>query len=190
MNSMSKPKSVAIPKNSRLAGEPYDWFDAYEIVVDDEAQTLDTWSVCEVFLADSPWWARLLFAVRNTIVRWVGLKADSIDMIRSRQLLDNFRTRPESEFPRDIGVVGAKVFSASNREITAGADDWHLDFRGSLLVEPMSESHQTLVTLTTVVRFKHGFGRLYFLPVKPFHKLIIRSMLQRLARRFSKREKI
>ena len=178
-----KATAVEIPESSRLYSEPRDWFDAYEITVPPPNGTLDSWTVCELFLDLSPCWARLLFAVRNAVVRWVGLKTDTMEPDQARKLLDSFRRLREGDFPQEIGVGGANVFYATPQEIVAGADDWHLEFRVSVLVEPVDENKQFLVTLTTVVRFKHWFGRLYFLPVKPFHKLIVRNMLVRLEKR-------
>ena len=38
-------------------------------------------------------------------------------------------------------------------------------------------------TITTVVKFNNRLGRLYFFFIRPFHKVIIRSMLKRVAKR-------
>lgn len=53
------------------------------------------------------------------------------------------------------------------------ADERHLDFRGSVLVDDRT------VTLSTVVRIKNRRGRLYLSVVWPLHGLVVRSMLRR-----------
>ena len=49
-------------------------------------------------------------------------------------------------------------------------------------VERRSPVEQTF-TITTVVKFNNRLGRLYFFFIRPFHKVIIRSMLKRVAKR-------
>ncbi len=59
--------------------------------------------------------------------------------------------------------------------LIVGADDKHLDFRAVLRV--IGEDLQC----TTVVQEHNATGRAYFLVVKPFHRLIVRPVLRRVA---------
>ena len=76
-----------------------------------------------------------------------------------------------------------RVFHRTDNEVILGEDDKHLNFRISLYKEdtPDSEGSKHL-TLSTTVVFNNWFGKLYFLPVKPFHKLIVPKMLKGIIR--------
>jgi hypothetical protein len=97
-----------------------------------------------------PAWASWLFKLRNAIVGVFGLKAGKSDVA----------------FP---------IISQTETEIVSGLGDTHLDFRASILKDPEAGT----ISLTTVVHFNNVLGRVYFLPVKPFHKIIMRSLLKR-----------
>ena len=72
-----------------------------------------------------------------------------------------------------------KVFNRTTNEIILGEDDNHLNFRVSLLLEESENDKSTkTITVTTLVIYNNWFGRLYFFPVKPFHKLIVQSGLK------------
>lgn len=70
------------------------------------------------------------------------------------------------------------VIEKNENEIILGEDDKHLDFMISLL---LSEEGKHLTISTTVI-FKNWFGKIYFLPFKPFHKFIVPTMLKALIR--------
>jgi len=65
------------------------------------------------------------------------------------------------------------VVSRNDHEIVMGEEDRHLVFRTSVLITGTSDA--SFVHVTTIVRFNNIWGRLYFLPVKPFHRLIVAS---------------
>ena len=58
----------------------------------------------------------------------------------------------------------------------------HLTFYAALWCGEKESGGQTF-TITTVVKFNNRLGRLYFFFIRPFHKVIIRSMLKRVAKR-------
>ncbi|MDR2968944.1 MAG: DUF2867 domain-containing protein [Tannerellaceae bacterium] len=101
-------------------------------------------------LMQLPAWASWLFKLRNAIVGGFDLKAGKSDVA----------------FP---------VISQTDNEVVSGLGDTHLDFRASILKDPAAGK----ISLTTVVHFNNVWGRIYFLPVKPFHKIIIKSLLLR-----------
>jgi hypothetical protein len=79
---------------------------------------------------------------------------------------------------RPGGKLGIfKVYARSDDEVLLGEDDHHLDFRVSLLRVP--EQGSDWIVVSTVVRFNNWLGRLYFLPVQFFHRLIVVAMLRR-----------
>ncbi|HNP79162.1 MAG TPA: DUF2867 domain-containing protein, partial [Cyclobacteriaceae bacterium] len=71
-----------------------------------------------------------------------------------------------------------RVYDKNDFEVILGEDDKHLDFRVSLLLVPDSKNPGIKkLLITTLVRFNNVWGKVYFLPVRPFHKLIVPSML-------------
>ena len=80
------------------------------------------------------------------------------------------------------GTIGMfKVLARSDDEIMFGGDDKHLDFRASLLVQ--RDAARLSAVLSTVVHYNNWFGRLYFFFVRPFHRLIVASLLRNVRRR-------
>jgi hypothetical protein len=93
-------------------------------------------------------WEKWLMGIRDSIVRIFGLKTSK----------DIF----EGIFP---------IIEQHEKEIVMGENDKHLNVRVSVLVD----RENSYIYLTTIVHFNNFFGRLYFLPVKPFHKIIVKS---------------
>ena len=118
--------------------------------------------------------------MRNRIVSIFGLKTpDNVGDIQNK--LDNFKCEPGEQ----LGLF--KVFDKRENEIVLGEDDKHLNFRVSLFVEQLHGNEQKKeLTITTTVVFNNWFGRLYFLPVRPFHKLIVPTMLKGTIRELEK----
>lgn len=71
-----------------------------------------------------------------------------------------------------------KVFYRNNNEIILGANDRHLNFKISLLLEDAKPNGKRSLNFSTGVIFNNSLGRLYFLFIKPFHKLISRRLLK------------
>jgi hypothetical protein len=100
----------------------------------------------------------VVLGARDRLVGAVGLKRT-----------DRERARPFPELSR------------TDTEVVLGMDDLHLDFRVGVHVVPVADGVR--LTVGTVVLFHNAFGRLYFLPVRPAHRVIVRSMLRRAAKR-------
>jgi hypothetical protein len=125
-----------------------------------------------LFFSSSPKWIGSLFAIRNKIVSKLGLKTADVENNQD-ELLKNFSCEPGEQ----LGLF--KVFEKTTHEVILGEDDKHLDFRVSLLLEPMIEdASKKQFTISTTVVFHNWQGRLYFLPVKPFHKFVVPAMLK------------
>lgn len=97
-----------------------------------------------------PYWAVALFKLRNAIVGVFGLKAG----------------KAEAAFP---------IISQTENEIVKGMPDRHLNFRVAFIKDPDAGT----ISITTAVHFNNMWGRVYFFPVKPFHKIIMRTLLKR-----------
>ncbi len=81
--------------------------------------------------------------------------------------------------------------SKTNSEVILGENDKHLNFRVSLLQEQIQNRSDTkLLTISTTVEFNNWFGRLYFLPVRPFHKLIVPTIMKEMIKNLETENKV
>ena len=134
---------------------PVDYWDAFtkEIKV---SQAITPEMFLNMTFSKLPWWIACLLWLRNKIVSLFGLKTDG-------RLIDMTREQDENE-------------------IVLGMDDKHLTFYVSLWCSPMLDKSQNL-KITTVVKYNNRLGRIYFMIIRPFHKIIVKSMLHRVTKR-------
>ena len=143
--------------SSRLLAHPLrfvDWSDAYAvgIPIGEKRRDPQEWADA-VFRAPPPFIARVLFAVRELLVRGVGIERG-----------------------------GSHVFDTVARtehEVLLGADQEHLGFRASVLVDV------DRVVLSTVVELHNRRGRVYFAIVRRLHPIVVRGMLARAAKKMA-----
>ena len=130
-----------------------------------------------LFFTSIPEWARMLLKVRDIIVKPFGLE---IEIFPEQETL-------EKSLYYNVGkrAILFSVIDRSETEIVMAEDDIHLYFRTSLFVEETSDQNRENVYLTTLVQFHNIWGKLYFLPVKPFHKLIMKALLTNFSKRFN-----
>jgi hypothetical protein len=141
-----------------LAGAQF--IDAFSIVVADTA--LDARRAAEKMLARSPRWIKALLDLRNRLVAPLGLK---------------------TPLPAGLGTTDSigifPVISETPGRLVAGLNDKHLDFR--LVVDVAAEANACRVTATTLVLTHNLLGRVYLAIILPFHRLIVPSMLRKIA---------
>jgi hypothetical protein len=102
--------------------------------------------------AGTPVWVRALMAVRQSLVGLIGIR------------------------PAPAGIFA--VAAVHGEEALISADDRHLDFRCGVALD--AGAH--LLRVTTAVRLKGWRGRLYFLPVRLLHPLVVHTMMARAIR--------
>lgn len=102
-----------------------------------------------------PGWASALLALRNRLVAPLGLKTEASD------------TGEGAIFP---------VTHEDEGEIILGTDDSHLDFRICIRREAGR------IHMATWVHRNNLLGRAYLVAVMPFHILIVRDSMRRIAR--------
>jgi hypothetical protein len=165
-------REVPVPAGSLAAGAfpRTSYADAYAVYLP-VGRTFDVDALTWRLTASAPRWAEQLMWLRDRIVSPLGLRT-----ARTRATPSD--SAPCLE-PGDMAGM-FKVFERSDDEILLGGDDSHLDFRVSVLVQ--RGAMRSSAVLTTVVRFNNGLGRAYFFVVRPFHRLIVTSMLRNLAR--------
>lgn len=122
--------------------------------------TLET--ITHLIFGKEPKWVTLLFKIRNAIVKLFGLK---------------------TEMPKDGNTqfkVGSyigffQIYNIIENEVLLGADDSHLKFRVSIL---NSQEKDFNIKVTTLVQYNNTFGKIYMTIIKPFHCLVVKSMIK------------
>ncbi len=114
-----------------------------------------------------PAWVLLLVKIRNAAVSVFGLKTGD-------------RNDGGTAAPRRNGSRAPypPVIAQNENEVVMGFDDKHLDFRLSVMLRKPGSGETA--SFVTVVHFNNIWGRLYFVPVRPFHCLIVKSLMKRL----------
>ena len=116
-----------------------------------------------------PKWVRLLLDMRDFIVKPFGL---TTGIVPEQRTLDK-----SIRYNRGDRAVYFLVIDRSESEIVMDEDDKHLYLRTSLFVRNNSNSNHQSLYLTTIVQFHNIWGKIYFAPVKPLHKLIMKRLL-------------
>lgn len=155
--------------NARLSGAYF--HDSYVIAVPDTTGIALSYFLTA--LANTPPWVNLLMALRNKIVRLVGLK----DLGGLGELSPS---KPASAYAPGDRVGIFTLISNSPNEALVGDRDKHLDVVLSVYKHPSSQDGVQSVSVTTVVHINNLLGRIYMLPVKPLHRLIAPAVLTRI----------
>jgi hypothetical protein len=132
-------------------------------------------SVVDIFFAvfgHHPAWLKAILLARHRAGALFGLRA-----ARTAQILAPARAagyRPGQHIgPWPIHFLG-------ERELVAGANDKHLDFRVSVLKQIGEQGDSAIIS--TVCRAHNGFGKLYLRLIAPFHSWGVRLILSRAIR--------
>ena len=155
---MSDVRKVEPRTDTRPALSGAQFSDAFSITVD---ENLDARHAAERMMAGKSWWIDALLVVRNIIVAPFGLK----DGKHKDASLDV------------IGIF--PIVSETPERLVAGFDDKHLDFR--VVVDVAGATPGRSVTATTLVMTHNLLGRVYLTIIMPFHKIVVRTMLRRVA---------
>jgi hypothetical protein len=111
-------------------------------------------------------WARRVFD-RSSVPGWVRAS------LGLRQLLIPLLGVPRTD-------PSAIAFREQGDEVLFAIDERHLDVRCAIAVD----EQMRLLRVTTTVRFHGTRGRVYFLPVRVLHPLVVRAMIRSASRWF------
>ena len=163
-----KPDNSIIDKD--MKGEIH-YIDSFRIEIGNTNQYSIDYLTALLF-SSIPGWVKGLLNLRDFLVRPFGLETG---VVPQRETID-------ASLHYNIGdrAIVFHVIDRSESEIVMAEDDKHLYFKTSLFVERINEKRLDNVYLTTLVQFHNIWGELYFTPVKPFHKLIMKAMLKNL----------
>ena len=149
-----------LPETSLLKNIPSDYIDSYSADINTKPLTIE--QVGKSFFLASPEWINGLLLLRDKVVGMFGLKTGA-DASNKEKIIANFKC----EIGENVALF--KVFDKNENEVLFGENDKHLDFRVSLFLDRQKDT----LTVSTLVKFNNWTGRLYFLPVLPFHKIIV-----------------
>ncbi|HWW99429.1 DUF2867 domain-containing protein [Collimonas sp.] len=139
----------------------HDFVDAYQVRAG--LSGLSARQAAEAIIKHPPGWISLLMATRNRVVSLFQLRTVEIGVGDPHGLQHT--------------VGGFPLVAQSEREVVLGFDDHHLDFRISIKVAP-DGPEATQVTVSTIVKTNNLLGRSYLATIMPFHRLIVRHLLE------------
>lgn len=116
-------------------------------------------------------------ALRNRIVALFGLKN-----LGGIAQIDPNKNASDYQAGDHVGIF--TLISDSANEVLLGDSDKHLRVVVSVHKQTDARSGDTLVTVTTVVHVHNWLGRLYMIPVTPAHRIIARSMVNSIGKKF------
>ena len=171
-------KTDTLPENSLLKEEdtPHHYIDTFQLLLLNTQKTRNVNEMLALFLASGPKWADRLMTLRNKIAAALGLKTSD-----TRQAVPSLQDIEKCQPGDRLGIF--KMLARSPHEVVLGENDKHLDFKVSFLCTPTDQDKHSF-SITTLVHFNNVMGRIYFLPVKPFHCRIIRTTLKKMERKF------
>lgn len=131
--------------------------------------------MADIFFAvfgHTPLWMKGMLVLRNAAMRLVGLEVPTVAEIMRPEVRKAYRAGDK------IGPW--PVFFVGDKEIIAGRDNKHMDFRLSVL--KIEEGDVADVVVTTVCSVHNLFGRIYLAFVVPFHRAGVQILLSRAVR--------
>jgi len=126
----------------------------------------------EIFLRASrtaPVWIGRLMALRNWVVRQIGLKDVGSMSDATGKAAQAYQIGDR------LGIF--TVMGRTENELLLGIDDSHLDVRVSVTKTGQRGAEECVVS--TVVRVHNWIGRVYMAPVGRIHPLVVKATLRR-----------
>ena len=164
-------RTVPVPASASIRGlyDRTDLADAYAIRLPAEASR-DPEQLARFVVLNQATWVNRLMQLRDAMVGPLGLKtAQQLQGGPSASLADN---------PDRIGIF--RIYRKTAHEVVLGEDDTHLDFRLSVLLEPVpnADDEAQQLTVSTVVHCHNRLGRAYIALIAPFHRTIVQAALR------------
>ncbi|MGC1330739.1 DUF2867 domain-containing protein [Pseudomonas sp.] len=151
-----------------------DFIDCHYVLVRDTERTALRHLL--TLLAATPPWLDNLMKLRNSLVQVAGLKD-----LGSLARID--LARPDEDYrPGDRTGIFTLQSNAAD-EVLVADQDKHLDVFLALTRLPVAADGTRTVVLSTVVRTHNWLGKVYMLPVAPFHRRIAPMTLRGINRR-------
>lgn len=156
----------AVPVTTASPLSVHDFADAFAVCV--PKNKLEAVDIAHLALTPMPHWISALLVLRDRMIAPFRLK------------------KTTAAHDPDIVTIGIfPIESSRPDQVVLGFDDAHLDFRIVIDAADHAEADR-LITATTFVKTHNALGRGYLAAVLPFHKMIARALMARMARRVAK----
>jgi Protein of unknown function (DUF2867) len=175
--SMSNTEALPVESQLHDYARPQDFMDCFSVEISNRwaCETASMQELANLIFSVNVPGADQLMRLRDTIVKPLGLKtsddleADGVSgQVGDQQVGDR------------MGLF--RIYSIDEHEIILGEDDTHQDFRVTLLRSP---GQPTKLYVATCCQRHNWFGFLYLATILPFHKLIVKGMLDGAAKKIS-----
>jgi hypothetical protein len=166
--------NVPIYSFLRHTHQKIDYQDCFQASFIDKQSWATPTGTCKAFLLSV---RELVQKLLNRRDKMASLFAFKKEKTRKMQELTSFKY----ETGEQLGFL--KVFYRNNNEIILGANHRHFDFRISLLLEDAKPSGKRSLNFSTGVIFNNRWGRIYFLFIKPLHKLMARRLIKSIVKK-------
>ncbi|WP_036223388.1 DUF2867 domain-containing protein [Maritalea myrionectae] len=140
-----------------------DFVDCFSIELGEKGTKLSIDDLARSLATTPPKWAQFLLYLRNILVKPFGLRTE----------FDGAQTKMGECQPGEL-INFFRIYHRDNNEILMGDDDKHLDYRVSVYRSP---SRPSKLYAATWVHRHNWLGHTYLFLIKPFHKMIVRSMV-------------
>jgi len=174
---MSRSDTLPLDSQLHAYARPQDFMDCFSVAFsNDWARTGATMTeIAALATTVEVPGAQPLMRLRDLIVKPLGLKtADDMD-----EGID-IGQPAEPQVGDRIGFF--KIYSIGENEIILGEDDTHQDFRVSVFRTSQAPSR---LYLATCCQRHNLFGHLYLAAILPFHKMIVKGMLDGVAKKLA-----
>jgi len=164
-------KKIPVPQNSLIFSYlPATYSDSYEcdFISSKEISTDD---IVIALWTTWPEWFKSLFKLRGILVKPFKVKSNINDIIEAIKDCINGKTMKYLSVP-----------SKSNNETVLCGSEKHLTFYLSAMTQEKTGGIKS-ITITTLVNCHNLPGYCYFYIIAPFHKIIIRVLLNNLTKR-------
>jgi hypothetical protein len=139
--------------------------DAYRAPLSRDAAIAD---VFHGIFGHTPCWMKRMLIVRNRLAALCGLAVPADADILDYRVKDSY-------------VVGDRIgpwpiFALNERELVAGRDNRHMDFRLSLI--KVKDDGGTSVVVSTICNVHNLFGKIYLFFIVPFHRHGVQKLMR------------
>jgi len=164
MNKIKRSNKIPAGSIIEKGFENFHYCDSFSVLI----ITNDSLDKITTDIFQTPKWADALMQFRNSFFKFFGLKKGGYK--KDRYIADYY--------PVGSRAVYFTVIERNEYELVMAENDKHLNFRTSVLT--IKEEDYLRIHLITLVQYNNFLGRFYFFIIKPFHRLIIRSLFKRL----------
>lgn len=123
----------------------------------------------ELFFAN-PRWIDWLYKIRSVLVKPFGLSADT------------YYAEPNTDIKKGDKCGFLQVLEYTENEILLFGTDKHLEAWCSVYCKP-SANGLYVIKCSTMVLYHNLLGKVYFTLIRPFHYLVVCSLLQRIQKK-------